>query len=315
MQAQHASNARPAGGLPSVTVIIPSYNHERYVREAVESVWNQTYRAVELVVLDDGSRDGSPALLRELHERSPVPMQLVLKENEGICRTANRGIELATGDYICFLASDDRYPPTRIAEHMQVLRDVHDPRIAGCCGSLDQMDESGNPLQRTKALPQDHPDQFRAELQRKTAFSLQGATFRAEVVRELRFDPDLFFEDWDFYIRLTRRYRMLPVDVVSCVYRVTPGSASSQVAKMIRARAQLLDKFARDDEFPPDALRILRAEILLANSKSEYNSARYFAAFAWLTRALARSPRLLLHEARYIGSLCKRAVLLRRAST
>jgi alpha-1,3-rhamnosyltransferase len=63
-----------------VSVIIPSYNHARFVTETIEGVWNQTYRPVELVVVDDASTDESPAILKALQEESPIPVELELLE-------------------------------------------------------------------------------------------------------------------------------------------------------------------------------------------------------------------------------------------
>ncbi len=64
---------------PLVSVIMPAYNHERFVEEAVRSVWAQTYANVEVIVLDDGSRDRTPEILRRLEAESPIPMRVVCK--------------------------------------------------------------------------------------------------------------------------------------------------------------------------------------------------------------------------------------------
>ncbi|MDA9580498.1 glycosyltransferase family 2 protein, partial [Luminiphilus sp.] len=90
----------------TVSVIIPSYNHKRYIEAAILSVKKQTYEPIELVVVDDGSTDGSVDLLLEL--RKEFGFQLKCQKNVGVCATLNRGIaEMASGSYIALLASDD----------------------------------------------------------------------------------------------------------------------------------------------------------------------------------------------------------------
>jgi glycosyltransferase involved in cell wall biosynthesis len=91
------------GANPKVSVIVPSYNHERFLRQRIDSILNQTYRDFELIVLDDASTDHSGGLLQELLQevRQPSRIQLVLgKENSGsVFKQWNRGIALARGQY------------------------------------------------------------------------------------------------------------------------------------------------------------------------------------------------------------------------
>jgi glycosyltransferase involved in cell wall biosynthesis len=103
-----------SGPPPLVSIVIPSYNHERYVEEAIRSACSQTYANLELIVIDDGSRDGSVDRIRSALADATCPVQFVARENRGAHVTINEGIELAQGKYIGILNSDDRYPAHRI---------------------------------------------------------------------------------------------------------------------------------------------------------------------------------------------------------
>ena len=104
----------------TVSVIIPSYNHKRYIEAAILSVKKQTYEPIELVVVDDGSTDGSVDLLLEL--RKEFGFQLKCQKNVGVCATLNRGIaEMANGSYIALLASDDLWHPDKIRLQIDAL--------------------------------------------------------------------------------------------------------------------------------------------------------------------------------------------------
>ena len=91
-----------------VSVIMPVYNSDKYLSGAIESVLAQTYQNFELILIDDGSSDGSPALCDKYSEIDQR-IQVIHKENSGVCSGRNQGIELAKGDYICFIDNDDIY--------------------------------------------------------------------------------------------------------------------------------------------------------------------------------------------------------------
>lgn len=118
-------DVRMAEVLPVVSVIIPSYNHARYVRDAVRSVADQIREgfSLELIVIDDGSKDGSVELLRGLQQSGEFDFKLVVKDNEGLCRTLNRAVrEHSTGQYISVIASDDMWEPGKLARQLGTLR-------------------------------------------------------------------------------------------------------------------------------------------------------------------------------------------------
>ena len=99
---------------PLVSIVVASYNHAHYLPEALESVFNQTYRKLEVIVIDDGSTDGSAGLLDELRARCPFPSIMIARENRGAPATLNEGMTQARGEYINILNSDDCFAPTRI---------------------------------------------------------------------------------------------------------------------------------------------------------------------------------------------------------
>jgi|AntRauMinimDraft_4_1070384.scaffolds.fasta_scaffold00138_7 alpha-1,3-rhamnosyltransferase len=104
---------------PLVTVIIPSYNHEKFIVESVTSVFNQTYSNIELIVIDDGSTDDSRKILTKLNER--YDFKLVLKKNEGLPKTLNKAISISKGDYIVLCSSDDYLSKEMVEKQVEYL--------------------------------------------------------------------------------------------------------------------------------------------------------------------------------------------------
>jgi glycosyltransferase involved in cell wall biosynthesis len=108
-------NGATNAGQPTVAVVVPCYNHARFVKRALESVFSQTYRQIELVVVDDGSTDGSTEIARRTLADSPFPCQFVARENQGATATINEGIGLSSAPFINVLNSDDWFSDDRIA--------------------------------------------------------------------------------------------------------------------------------------------------------------------------------------------------------
>lgn len=100
---------------PMVAVVVPCYNHVRFVKRAIESVFSQSYRQIELVVIDDGSTDGSTEVVRRTLAGSPFPSRFVARENRGATATINEGIALSSAPFINVLNSDDWFADDRIA--------------------------------------------------------------------------------------------------------------------------------------------------------------------------------------------------------
>jgi glycosyltransferase involved in cell wall biosynthesis len=102
---------------PLVSVIMPVYNAEAYLHEALESIFSQDYRPIEVVVVDDGSTDGSRDIIRAFPE-----IRYLYQENSGHARARNRGIREATGTFLAFLDADDLWMPGKLALQMSAFR-------------------------------------------------------------------------------------------------------------------------------------------------------------------------------------------------
>ncbi len=113
---------RFAPGPDTVSVILPSYNHARYLRGAIDSVIAQSWPDVELIVVDDGSRDTSPSLLREILVACPRPMRVLLQTNRGAHEAINRGLTVARGEIMAILNSDDAYLQERLETMVKAMR-------------------------------------------------------------------------------------------------------------------------------------------------------------------------------------------------
>src|SRR5882762_2853867 len=107
---------------PRVSVIIPTYNSGRFIVQAVQSVLDQTYRQFEIIVIDDGSTDATKDILRDFDGY----IRYFYQENRGPSAARNAGIEIAGGDYICFLDADDIWMPNKLAVQLAFMAQYDD---------------------------------------------------------------------------------------------------------------------------------------------------------------------------------------------
>ena len=106
---------------PLVSAILPVYNGEKYLSETLESLLRQTYPALEVIAIDDGSSDRSPAILEEYRERFGGKLMIVHIPNSGVSRARNTGVERARGFYIAFIDQDDIWTPDKVARQVDAL--------------------------------------------------------------------------------------------------------------------------------------------------------------------------------------------------
>ena len=134
---------------PAISVVLPVYNAEAYVREAVQSILAQSFTDFELIVIDDGSTDGSGAILRELAARD-VRIVLVERPNDGLVSALNEGIKIARAELIARMDADDVSMPERFA--LQHARMVQQPELAVLGSSFHIMDRNGAIIRLCKAV-------------------------------------------------------------------------------------------------------------------------------------------------------------------
>ena len=118
--------------MPEISVIIPTYNYANYVRDAVESVLNQSYKEFEIIVVDDGSTDGTKKVLEPLKNR----IRYIYQENRGLPSAYNTGIKASKGEYIAFLDSDDLWLPEKLKLQKKYFDDNPAVGMVICNGYL-----------------------------------------------------------------------------------------------------------------------------------------------------------------------------------
>ncbi|MFD2838363.1 glycosyltransferase family 2 protein [Azotobacter vinelandii] len=202
-----------------MTVFIPVHNRQRYIATAVDSILAQTFGDFELLVVDDGSTDATLEVLS--HYRDPRLRVECNPRNLGLPGTRNRGLELARGEYIALLDSDDKAWPERLTRQVEVL-DRH-PELVQIGSACDFMDAEGRRLDRVRRRPL-APDEVDASLAFYCALTNRTIMGRTAILREYRYSEDFpSCEDYELHQRLARTWRMANLPDVLVCGREHPG--------------------------------------------------------------------------------------------
>jgi alpha-1,3-rhamnosyltransferase len=207
---------------PLVTYILLSFNHAQYVEEAIVSILNQDYDPIELIVIDDGSSDGSVDILRAMQQQHGF--ELVTQSNSGVAAALNRGFSLARGQYIVPHASDDVSHPGRTKEQVTLLQ--ADSNIGFTVGGIRKISPEGKLLDGWSKSKRSvfTFDDFVTGRGRAIAVS---SMYRAEAIQKMGLlDEDQSNEDVQLFWRVTDLGYVCLVDhsVHAVDYRIIPGS-------------------------------------------------------------------------------------------
>jgi glycosyltransferase involved in cell wall biosynthesis len=290
-----------------VSVVIPTYSRARYIGEAVRSVLSQTYRDLEVIVVDDGSTDDTEQVLAALADSR---MRYLVQAHRGASAALNHGWRAARGEYIGRLDSDDVWQLNLLQELVPLLD--HDDSVGLAYARARWMDAQGLPL--TPILGAS--EKFRG----RTLESLLYGDFVCPMALLLRrealesvggFDESLSASvDWDLWIRLASSWRFAYRDRVLAWYRChgenLTAVASSGLDRLIRDRLRVLEKFFASGAVTPETLAIkgiAYRNLHLDFALRHLTAGQRRAALSDLRRALAASPSWLTFFPRALAFL------------
>ena len=185
----------------AVSVVVPSYNHARFVEATLQSIMKQTLAPAELIVIDDGSTDDSPQLIARVLADCPFPCELVARENRGLCATLNEGFERSTGEYFAYLGSDDLWLPDFLKARVQLLESRD--RAVLAYGHAYFINEQNQIIDSTADWANYADGNAREMLLQTTAPMSPTVLYRRTALEQQRWDEAAKLEDYDLYLRLS----------------------------------------------------------------------------------------------------------------
>lgn len=230
--------------MPKVSVIIPTYNYASFIVEAVESVLAQTFKDMEVIVVDDGSTDNTRDVLKRFNGK----IIYLYQENRGAPTARNKGIRAAQGEYLGFLDADDLWMPEKLEIQVPILD--QDPEVGLVYANtynvgalrehqlLSMANKSGGSGRIFTKLLEGNFIPSPSVLVRKSCFEEVGL-----------FDDDmgkLAAQDWDMWLRIARVYKVVYVDQVLAKYRYHTRNMTSDLERSKAGRLYVLNKIFSD---------------------------------------------------------------------
>jgi glycosyltransferase involved in cell wall biosynthesis len=208
---------------PTVTVLMPVLNSQRFLREAVDSILKQTWTDFELLVVNDGSTDSTATILESYND----PRLRILNNNSnmGVPFSLNRGLAHARGRYVARIDGDDAALPERLTEQVRFLD--HHPEVALVCSATDVIDADGETIYVEDSVRSSEQFYY---LLTFANYIMGSVTFRRDLVLELGgYDESMkYAQDYDLWVRISRRAKIAKLDRILVKVRNTETNISSR---------------------------------------------------------------------------------------
>jgi glycosyltransferase involved in cell wall biosynthesis len=224
---------------PLVSVIIPNYNYASYVCEAVDSALQQTYDNIEVVVVDDGSKDNS----REILERYGYKITVISQPNAGVSAARNAGVKHSSGKFVAFLDADDVWLAEKIEKQVDLFESEKDLGLVHV--GVEEFDTHGNILKTRLDGMSGHVSHELLLFERPVVLGGgSGLMIPREVFDEAKgFDLELLTSaDWDFFYRIGRRHKIGFVSEVLLRYRIHNSNMHGNIQRMEREMSYGFEK-------------------------------------------------------------------------
>lgn len=221
--------------MPKISVIMPAYNAEKYIAEAIDSILGQTFGDFEFIILNDCSSDRTEEII--LSYDDPRIVYLKNERNLGVAATLNRGLAMAKGEYIARMDADDISLPERFAKQVAYL-DGH-PAVAVLGTNLEAFDQTGVLRYGWSATD---PDQMRIDLLFSCGLAHPSVMMRRSVTAELGgYDPAFEgLEDYELWCRVARKYDVTTLPDILFRYRMHGGQVTKNPSAKYQQRLRLL---------------------------------------------------------------------------
>lgn len=264
-------NKMTTQNIPLVTVVIPSYNHASYVKESIQSIIDQDYSNIELIIIDDGSKDSSVQAIQEmvtLCQQRFVRFEFRHRPNKGLCATLNEALEWCEGEFFSPIASDDIALPHKIS---YLASKIVESEFAVVFGLAQRFGDLDKVYTHTPNISSQYIHSFKSLMLTINIPAAPAAMFRTSSVLKVGgFAEDVKLEDRYMWLALTsNNEKIITYPKVVTLYRDHSDNTTKNLESMHTSRLQVLEKF-KNSEIYDEAVK--KAHLVLANDLSHVST-------------------------------------------
>lgn len=255
---------------PLVSIIIPCYNHRQYILDSIQSILNQTYQSIELIVIDDGSKDDSFEEIKKIESECRgrfIRFECYTRENKGLSATLNEAIKWCQGKYVSLIASDDIMFPEKTSRQVEYLENTP---VIGVFGAVAIIDATGNAV--TTRISNKSSFSFEDIILNKHDLPACTQMLRLSTLKDVNgYDERIKVEDWYLWLKLTKDGERLDyIPEVFCGYRVHDSNFSHNHLAMHNDMKKIIQDYKLHFLYPLAEYKINRqiAKALFKTNKS-----------------------------------------------
>jgi len=228
--------------MPKVTVVVPSYDHAPFIERTLRSIVAQTFPPKKLIVIDDGSKDESIAVIEGALKDCPFDAELIARENRGLCATLNEGLANTETEYFAYLSSDDIWLPSFLEEQIALLESR--PNAVLAFGHAYLIDEDNNIIDRTDNWTPFADGDMLPLLLRGVIFSSPTVVYRTAPLRKYGWNEDARLEDYELYLKLCTEGDFARNTKVFSAWRQHGTNTSDNFPLMLREQLSAQERLA-----------------------------------------------------------------------
>jgi Glycosyltransferases, probably involved in cell wall biogenesis len=220
------------GRLESVSVLVPSYNHARYIARCLRSIIEQSHRPLQLVVIDDGSEDDSVRRIEQELRDCPFESELIARTHKGLVQTLNEGLKRCRGKYFAYLGSDDVWLPDFLTSRVKLLEARSDAVLA--YGHSFVINEQDQIVECTKEWAAYDKGCTREMLLNAIVPFSPSVLYRRQILHRYHWNEDAQLEDYDLYLRLSGEGEFVFDEHILCAWRTHGENNSRDLEFMLK---------------------------------------------------------------------------------
>lgn len=240
--------------MPLVSIVVPCYNHEVYIKDCIQSIIQQTYENIELIIIDDGSSDTSFSKIKELNDLCKerfTRFELRSRPNKGLSATLNEAIDWCEGEYYCVIASDDQMLAHKTTIQVDFLEKNNN--YVAVFGGVINIDQHSNML--SIVSPKQKAYNHRDIMLHQHNLPAPSQLIRLKALKKTGgYIPGLVIEDWYMWLTLSRDNDLYLLDTIVCKYRKHHSNTSNNLALMQEERINVLKHF-KDSKYYSEAIK------------------------------------------------------------